>query len=521
MRTYFVSACCAILLGACSAFSQPSATPSPSATATARPTVLPTATHSATPTPTLTNTALPSLTPSATASFTATYTFTPSPSPTITPYPAVGFVFDNWVMADIPDNVKDGIDNPMLVFLNSNNQQTIANIATAQPNTGIQTLYLAPPNNPRARVPILELASNTRLEVFLARPGNALAFVKQDDQRGSNGLYILDLSTGFAARVLPGDNPLVQRGFYIEPDWSPDGSQLAVSVTTGYDIDIFLYATDGSGRRNITNHGSYDWWARWSPDGRYIAFVSDRADCPSWIPGAENACEAGTMPPPSAGNIYVLEIETDTIRQVSDVTVSEPPAWINERFLAFASGDPLDLLDPRRRIWRADILTGDVKAVQPIAGRPGASYFSEAWSPDGQRVLLQVADVTNQVILMAADGAILQEESELDFPRFGLSAAWSPDGQRVAIGGTAGQCPYGIRVKAGDYRNIANGSPPPSMCDPVFSPDSQYIAFSGVNPRVDGRNDVYVANSNGFGSVNMTAALRGQMELLGWVGGSP
>ncbi|MCY4073273.1 MAG: hypothetical protein OXG60_18425 [Chloroflexi bacterium] len=519
MRSYFVSAFFAILLGACSALSQP--TPTPSATATSRPTATPAPTDTATPSPTSTNTALPSLTPTATATFTATPTFTPSPTPTITPYPAVGFVFDNWVLADIPDNVKDGISNPMVVLLNTNNQQTIANIATAQPNTGIQTLYLVPPTNPGARIPILELASNTRLEVFLAKPGNALAFVKRDEQRRSNGLYILDLSTGFAARVLPGDSPLVQRGFYIEPDWSPDGSQLAMSVTTGYDIDIFLYAKDGSGRRNITDIGSYDLWPRWSPDGTYIAFVSDRADCPSWIPGEENACDAATMPPPTEGNVYVLEVETDTVKKLSDVYVSEPPYWINERLLAFASGNPLDLLDPRRRIWRANIATGDISEVRPIDGSASASYLSEAWSPDGQTVLLQVADDTNQLVLLAADGSILRQDSDLDFPRFGMSAAWSPDGQRIAIGGTAGQCPYGVRVKAGTYRNIATGNPPPSMCDPMFSPDSQYIAFSGVNPRVDGRNDVYVANYNGFGSVNMTAALRGQMDLLGWVGGTP
>ena len=84
----------------------------------------------------------------------------------------------------------------------------------------------------------------------------------------------MDVSTGFTARVLPGNNPLVQRGFYVAPDWSPDGSQLALALATGYAIDIFLYAKDGSGRKNLTNAGSYDWWPRWSPDGRYLSFVS-------------------------------------------------------------------------------------------------------------------------------------------------------------------------------------------------------------------------------------------------------
>ena len=35
----------------------------------------------------------------------------------------------------------------------------------------------------------------------------------------------------------------------------------------------------------------------------------------------------------------------------------------------------------------------------------------------------------------------------------------------------------------------------------------------------DGRVDVYVAGPNGFGASNLTANLRGTVQLLGWVGG--
>ena len=57
------------------------------------------------------------------------------------------------------------------------------------------------------------------------------------------------------------------------------------------------------------------------------------------------------------------------------------------------------------------------------------------------------------------------------------------------------------------------------MCDPQYSPDGEYLAFSGVNPRVDGRNDVYIASANGFGATSLTSDLRGQVKLIGWVGG--
>lgn len=517
----------ALLLGGCSALSQPTATPSPTAISlpTAKPS--PTAPPSATPTDTATPapTAIPSATPSATDSPTPTLTSTPSPTPsptntpTITPLPTLGFVFDNWDVVDVPESIAGGIDSAMIAFASSNNRQTIANIATAQPFTGAQSVFFVSPAGSQRYLPVLELYSTKSLEVFVAPRGNALAYVKADDDPRASGLYVLDLETGFSARLLPGSNPLVQRGYYMAPDWSPDGRKLALGVATGYDIDIYLAGKDGSAPENISAKGSYELWPRWSPDGRHIAFVSDRADCPSWIPGEPNFCDALTKPPPIGGRVYIYEVASGRTRQLSDVAVSEPPKWIDDKRLAFSSGSPFDLANPQRRIWRADIETGEARELRIAGGSPTASYLSDSWSPDGNRVVVQLADNRNEIVLLDASGRLLGRDSDLDFPRFGMSASWSADGARIAIGGTAGQCPFGIRVKNSGFGDVASGLPPPTMCNPRFSPDGQYIAFTGVNPSVDGRNDIYIASYNGFGATSLTRNLRGQVELIGWVGG--
>src|SRR6478735_7236459 len=60
------------------------------------------------------------------------------------------------------------------------------------------------------------------------------------------------------------------------PSWSPDGSQL---VFTGYDggiSDLFVVDRDGSNLQRLTSDKYADMHPVWSPDGKTIAFATDR-----------------------------------------------------------------------------------------------------------------------------------------------------------------------------------------------------------------------------------------------------
>ena len=67
-------------------------------------------------------------------------------------------------------------------------------------------------------------------------------------------------------------------GIYGSPRLSPDGRRLAVSVQRGDDWDVWVYDIEREVATRLTFGSGYDADPVWSPDGRYVAFASDRED---------------------------------------------------------------------------------------------------------------------------------------------------------------------------------------------------------------------------------------------------
>lgn len=94
---------------------------------------------------------------------------------------------------------------------------------------------------------------------------------------GRANLWILDTASQKATRLTSGD------GGDFRPSWSPDGKWIAFSSDRGSDLpaakgrwerlqvaDVYLIHPDGSGLRRISEHGGFCGGPKWTPDSKSV-----------------------------------------------------------------------------------------------------------------------------------------------------------------------------------------------------------------------------------------------------------
>jgi Tol biopolymer transport system component len=212
-----------------------------------------------------------------------------------------------------------------------------------------------------------------------------------------------------------GGNPIV-----LDPDvhspspmtWSSEGRFLVYSRTSdGFD-QVFVAATDGSMRRQVTTGAQDNWGPTLSPDGRTIAFVEGLS--------------------PHVG-IFVIQTDGTGERRLTHGLVEgfDSMEWSPDGTrVLYASGPS----DEGQYLW---IVGLDGQPEYRLVDTP-RSDFAPTWSPDGLSIawLSQAPGAVIQVMVAGADGSNPHSISE---PGDWFLPQWSPDARRVlAVDGRNG-----------------------------------------------------------------------------------
>jgi TolB protein len=113
-----------------------------------------------------------------------------------------------------------------------------------------------------------KLTSSSAIEVspVVSPDGRSIAFVS--DKGGSPQIYTMRADGADMKRIS------FEGSYNTSPAWSPKGDKIVFAGRRGGN-QIFIVNPDGSGLTQLTSQGNNE-DPSFSPDGRYIAFVSDR-----------------------------------------------------------------------------------------------------------------------------------------------------------------------------------------------------------------------------------------------------
>ncbi len=101
--------------------------------------------------------------------------------------------------------------------------------------------------------------------------GKLLAFSAQ--REGRDILYVMDVQRRKTIKRFD-----VGLEWVTSPSWSPDGKQIVVSGSSSGLTDLYVIDYETAALRRLTNDKNGDLQPAWSPDGQQIAFVTERGD---------------------------------------------------------------------------------------------------------------------------------------------------------------------------------------------------------------------------------------------------
>jgi len=363
----------------------------------------------------------------------------------------------------------------------------------SEKNSFFVDLYLADAETGRVKRRLVKSTLNSNYESlrFINSAGSfspdGRYFAIAAKRKDRDDLVILDVKKDEEVRRIR-----VPLNGLTTPSWSPDGKRL---VFTGYDgglSDLFIVNADGSDLHRLTNDKYADLEPSWSPDGKTIAFVTDRSPATDF-----EALKFGKL---RIALLHLDNGSIDILRNM-DQGKNINPAWAPDgRSLAFVSDRNgisnifLYELSDGKIYQLTDVFTGvsGITALSPClswaheADRLAFAYYEDGeynvYAVDNPRSLKRQpyqAPATPLVTsLLAAERralagptAVLAAAAPVDTgPRAGTSVYRSPKGFR-ASGTTPQTSDSGAAPAPVSVKSLIDSSPAlPDTSEFTFKP---------------------------------------------------
>ena len=156
-------------------------------------------------------------------------------------------------------------------------------------------------------------------------------------------------------------------GLQAGATWSPDGRFIAYSSDRGGKFEIWVQQISGGDPIQVTKGSGQNWQPDWSPDGKYIAYRSEEGD----------------------GGIYITPALGGAGQQRKITPFGYFPRWSPDSSrILFQSA--IGFL--RKKVYVVGLDGGPPREVLTDLGQHGLGAVFATWHPDGKRITAWTAD---------------------------------------------------------------------------------------------------------------------------------